>query len=83
MNSDITISMNSDMELTHNKNDYMDDTEMTIREQFTAQLDAKGNSLFAGIEKTKVTGSMAYYSMNKRKSRLTIFSSIATTSYVT
>jgi hypothetical protein len=45
-----------EVELNHNKNDGMDDT-MTICEHFMAQLDAKGNSLFASMEKTKVHGS--------------------------
>jgi hypothetical protein len=35
----------------------MDYTEMTLREQCMAQLDAKGNSLFAGMENKKVPGS--------------------------
>jgi hypothetical protein len=46
-----------EVELKHSKNDGMDDTEMTLHEQFMAQLDAKGNSLFAGMETTKVPGS--------------------------
>jgi hypothetical protein len=45
-----------EVELKNSKHDGMDDTEMTLREQFMSQLDAKGNSLFAGMEKTNVTG---------------------------
>jgi hypothetical protein len=46
-----------EVELKNSKNDGMDDTEMTLREKCMAQLDAKGNSLFDGTEKTKVPGS--------------------------
>jgi hypothetical protein len=46
-----------EVELKNSKNDGIYDTEMAIREQFMAQLDAKGNSLFAEMEKTKVPGS--------------------------
>jgi hypothetical protein len=36
----------------------MGDTEMTLmHEQFMAQMDAKGNSMFSGTEKKKVPGS--------------------------
>jgi hypothetical protein len=43
-----------EVELKNSNNNGMDDTEMTLREQFVDQLDAKGNSLFARMEKTKV-----------------------------
>jgi hypothetical protein len=46
-----------EVELKNSKNDAMDDTEMTLRKQFIAQLDAKGKSLFTRMKKTKVPGS--------------------------
>jgi hypothetical protein len=44
-----------EVELKYNKNDCM--IEMTLREQYMAQVDSKGNSLSAGTEKTKLPGS--------------------------
>jgi hypothetical protein len=38
-----------EVELKYNKNHGMDDTEMKLHEQFMSQLDAKCNSLFAGM----------------------------------
>jgi hypothetical protein len=47
-----------EVELKKNKNDGMDDTEMTLCKQFMDQLYAKGNNFFVGMEKTKVPGSL-------------------------
>jgi hypothetical protein len=63
-----------DVELTHNKNDDTDGTEMTIREQFMAQLDAKGNSSFAGMENTKVPGSYCILIHEQKAVTVFIFS---------
>jgi hypothetical protein len=55
-----------EVDLIQNKNNYIDDTGMTIRKQFMDQVDSTCNSLFAIMENTKVAGSY-YVLFHERK----------------